>query len=114
MVLPIPTFEMMGGCSSCNSSNVPISFSLRGTSKEEKTMTHRMFPQDEVARILQRDVLHPPHRLCSLALLDLATMLVLLLLRPDLGERDRDVLRELESRTMKGTSVGFVETGLVL
>jgi hypothetical protein len=74
----------------------------------------RVLPQNKVARVLERDVLHAAQRLGSLALLDLSPVLVLLLLRADLGEADRDVLRELEGRAVKGAGLVLRQAGLVL
>ena len=106
MMLPMPTFEMTGGCSSCKVPPAAAS-SDPGLHSMQRNATDRVFPQDKAARVLERDVLHPSQTFGPVALLDLVAELVLLLLRTDLRERDGDVLRKLQRGSMERTRVGF-------
>jgi len=113
MILPIPTFEMTGGCSSCDR-NRSGQLAVQCHHKLKDRSTHRVLPKNEVASIFQSDIRHSSQSFCTLTLLDLLTHLVLLLPRSDLRESDRNVLRELHSRSMERSSIGLRQASFVL
>ena len=103
-MLPIPKFEIIGGCSSCTCTNV-----VSHATSAVLAVTCREFPQDKVARISKTEVAGSVQALADIsALSNLAASLVLLLLRcADLREVDLDVGRELQRRSVERTCFLF-------
>lgn len=86
------------------------------TQKNGSDKTHRVFPKNKVAGILECQIARPVESFANVAALsDLSPCFVFLLLRsPHLAETNFDIGRELQSWSVEGTRFLFGKPSLVL